>query len=247
MPPTRPPTPTLGRQLRAVGVLLVVLAGLAGVAWGVYRGTVGRPLLAGEHRRDFGTVMLEGQALVLEHTFVLSNRTGDVIEIEGVRTTCGCTVAEPNIRSIEPGASVDIAATLTLKRDGRKTAKVFLMCSNGRREVLRLDAAARKSQRLSPGPGPGRLEPGRPLTRVIFYIDYDSNKPPPPPRLAAPAGVRAEFTQWTQTTRRQRTQGLPARWRGEVRLELEADTLPDHAFVAVEMAPDQKVSIPLAK
>jgi hypothetical protein len=245
LPPDRPPA-TLGRQLRVAGGLLLLLLVLAGAAYGVWWYTVGRPFLAGENRIDFGIAQLAGEPVTFKHTFVLTNYKSRPVEIRDIRTTCGCAVAEPSTRMLEPGESVEIASTLTLKKEGLKTARIFLIYDEGfERDTLHLRGAAQMKQRLSVAPGPAELGPGALLQRVIFFIDYDGNDLPPAPSITAPAEVDAEFTQWTQMTRRRRATGLPARWRGEIRLSLVGESLPDDAVVAVSVDPDHKASIPL--
>ncbi|MHC4128650.1 MAG: DUF1573 domain-containing protein [Planctomycetota bacterium] len=245
LPPDRPP-PTLGRQLRAAGGLLLVALVLVGAAYGVWWYLAGRPVLTGDDAVDFGTAQLVAEPVTFKHTFLLTNRKRRSIEIRDIKTTCGCAVAEPSTTTLEPGASVEIASTLTLKREGLKDARIFLIYGDGtERDVLHLRGAARLKQRLSVVPGPAALAPGAVVERVLFYLDYDSNDSPPAPRITAPAEVRAEFTQWTQMTRRRRAQGLPARWRGEVRLERADEASPDHATVVVEVGADQKAQIPL--
>ena len=245
LPPDRPPA-TLGRQLRVAGGLLLLVLVLTGAVYGVWWYIVGRSVLAGDHSIDFGTAQFVGEPVTFKHTFVLTNRKGRPIEIRDVRTTCGCAVAELSTRMLEPGESVEIASTLTLKNEGLKTARIFLIYDEGfERDTLRLRGAAQRKQRLSVAPGPAKLGPGALVERVIFYVDYDGNDLPPAPSITAPAEVRAEFTQWTQMTRRRKAKGLPARWRGEIRLSLAGEALPDDAAVVVSVGPDQKASIRL--
>jgi hypothetical protein len=240
------PRATLGRQLRAAGGLLLLLLIFAGAAYGLWWVTVGRPVLAGENDHDFGVVQLSGKPAVLEHTFQLTNRSGRVVEIRDIRSSCGCAVAEPSIRSLEPGASVEIAAALTLKREGIKKASIFLLYGDGsERDVLHVRGAAQMRDRLTLVPGPGALPSGALVQRVVFFVDYEGNDRPPRPVITAPAEVRAEFTQWVQMTRRGRAKGLPARWRGEVRLQRAGETLPASTTVIVAVGTDQQVEIPL--
>ncbi|MHC4217503.1 MAG: DUF1573 domain-containing protein [Planctomycetota bacterium] len=240
------PRATLGRQLRAAGGLVLLLLLFAGAAYGLWWVTVGRPVLAGENDHDFGVVQLSDKPAVLDHTFQLTNRSSRIVEIRDIRTSCGCAVAEPSTRSLEPGASVDIAATLTLKREGIKKARIFLIYGDGNeRDVLHVQGAARKRERLTLVPGPAALPSGALVQRVVFFVDYEGNDRPPSPRITTPPEVRAEFTHWVQMTRRGRAKGLPARWRGEVRLQRAGETLPPDTTVIVAVGADQQVEIPL--
>ncbi len=233
------------RQLRAVVVLVLVAGGVLGTAYGVYRLTVGRPTLSGERSHDFGTVELLDKPVELEHTFVLTNRSRRRVEIANVKTSCGCTVAEPSTRLLEPGDSVKIEATLTMKDDVRKKAKSYLDYGADDVDVLYLEAFARLRQRLKVAPGRDTLGPGETLDRLIFYLDYDSNEPPPAPRITGPEGVAAEMNGWTKVAGRRTSTGSAARWRSRLRVELTADTLPPDASVVIEVGTEQKLTIPL--
>ncbi len=54
---------------------------------------------------DFGSVI---EGIAVAHTFVLKNVGDDVLEISGVRSSCGCTTADLATTSIDPGSSVDL-------------------------------------------------------------------------------------------------------------------------------------------
>ncbi len=239
-----PPT-LIRRQIRAVVALLVIAGGVLGVAYGVYRLTVGRPMLAGQRSHDFGTVELVDNAVDLQHTFVLTNRSRRTIEIANVKTSCGCTAADPSTRTLPPGASVEIAATLTLKDDVRKKASIYLDYGAEDVDVLHLEAFARLRHRLKAAPGPDRLEPGETIDRLIFYLDYDSNDAPPAPRITTPPGVRAEINEWAKVAGRRPSTGSAARWRSRLRLELTNGPPATDGDVLIEVGPDQKLTIPL--
>ena len=156
-------------------------------------------------------------------------------------------MAKPSLEVLEPGATVDVNATLTLKREGLKEARIILLYDDGtKRDTLHVRGAAQRSQRLGFLPGPATVGTQQPLERVLLYIDYDSNRPPPAPRITAPDGVRAEFTQWTQTARRARAKGLPARWTGDVRIHRDGESLPQGATVTVEVGTDHKADLLIA-
>ena len=78
--------PTLRRQLRAALVLLLIVVGILGSAWGAYRVTVGRPRLEGVRHHDFGLGTLVNGRAEFGYTFVLTNTGSSTIEIENIRT-----------------------------------------------------------------------------------------------------------------------------------------------------------------
>lgn len=242
------------RRLRAAGALVVIVVAVVGGAWGIYRLTAGRAVLAGARRHDFGIVQLD-EPVTLEHAFALTNRGGRPVDIAEVRTTCGCTAATPSATTVEPGASVEIAATLTLKQEGRKDARIFVTYRDGDVDVLHLGASARLRRRLTAGPaladGKGGIEIPRPqdaavLVIEVYYRDYDSNGEPPAPRVTAPQGTRAEFLGWERAAMRQRARELPARWRGRVAVERGADAPAGGPIAAIEVD-DQKVEVRAAE
>ena len=232
------------RQLRAAVVLLLIAGGILGSAYGAYRLTVGRPMLAGERRHDFGNVELGDDHVTLEHTFVLTNTSRRTIEIVGLETTCGCTVVDPSTRSVGPGESVEIEATLTLRKEGRKKSKIFLHYDANDVDVLYLEGWARNRVRLWVRKGSMRPDVGGVLEREIVFIEYDDNDEPPTPVLTPGDGIDATFSGWEQV-KSVRSNGWPARWRGRVQLTRTAPTLAPDAAVEVAVGPDQTVRLAL--
>ncbi len=239
------PRPTLRRQLRAALVLLLIIGGILGSAWGAYRMTVGRPNLDGERRHDVGVATLVDGPVVFTHTFTLTNTGSSTIEIANIRTGCGCTVAETSTRSIDPGGTLEIAATLTLKKEGRKTSRIFLEYGGSDVDVLHVQGWARHAKQLSLAPGPTRLITGEVLTRLLSFRDYETNDEPPAPVLVTPAGVKAKFSGWKQALRLRPRHGMPARWRGQVRVRHDEGTLAADAAVEISVGPDESVRLPL--
>ena len=242
----RPPRSGILRQLRAALVLLLIVGGVLGSAWATYRLTIGKPLLDGVRRHDFGMALLIDGPVKFQHTFVLTNTSRRTIELANIRTACGCTVAEPSTRTIGPGEVLEIDATLTLKNQGHKTSKIFLEYGGTDLDVLYVEGSARKQQRLSVAPGPKKLDPGVDLQRVILFLDYDGNDEPPAPSITAPDGVDAVFGGWEQVMRVRSARGLPAQWRGRITLRHTGGSLSAAAAAEVTVGADQAVRLPLA-
>ncbi len=237
--------PTLRRQLRAALVLLLIVVGILGSAWGAYRVTVGRPRLEGVRHHDFGLGTLVNGRAEFGHTFVLTNTGSSTIEIENIRTSCGCTVAESSTRSLGPGETIEIAATLTLKTEGRKTSRIFLEYGGSDVDVLHLEGWARQPNQLSLAPGPTRLIPGAVLGRLLSFRDYETNDEPPPPSFRTPPGVQATFFGWKQVARLRSRDGMPARWRGQFSVRCDDGALEAGAAVEISVGPDEFVRLPL--
>ncbi|MCX5694089.1 MAG: DUF1573 domain-containing protein [Candidatus Omnitrophica bacterium] len=54
---------------------------------------------------DFGVVK---QGDVLKHDFILKNETNDILEINSIHTSCGCTVSQSDKKSLMPQESTVI-------------------------------------------------------------------------------------------------------------------------------------------
>ncbi len=224
----------LYRQLRAGAVLLLFLGAVGAAGLGVYRMTVLAPTLDGERYHTFETVELVDEPVYLEHTFVLTNRQRQPIQIEQVTSSCGCTTAEPSTRKVAPGASVEIATTLRLNHEGVKKSHVNIVYGGTSLDTLYLQGSARLAHRLRVFPG-AATQPGQPLERLILYIDYDTNEQPPQPGFTPPPGVSAEFAGWEQIEPLRPSVGTPARWRGRLRITVAEDSATPGAPLVVRV------------
>ena len=219
---------------------------LVGGGWGIFRLTIAQPLLGGGHDHDFGVIELRGEPVLLDHTFSLTNNSSRPIEIRDVKTTCSCTVADIETPyTIAAGETLDVMAKLNLKSHGHKLQRIFLNCGPDGVDTLRLHATGRNKQRLILPSGGFMLEPGTPVDRLVIYSDYDSNDPPPPPKITPLEGVRAEFDTWEILRRRSRAEGFPARWGGRLTIEQTGVELPEPAEVILTVGADQTLRVPL--
>ncbi|HOK09136.1 MAG TPA: DUF1573 domain-containing protein [Candidatus Hydrogenedens sp.] len=66
----------------------------------------------------------------VEHEFVIKNAGDGLLKISNVKTTCGCTVAQPEKKEIAPGDTTKIKATLTLAGRQGPIAKQITVDSN---------------------------------------------------------------------------------------------------------------------
>ena len=57
---------------------------------------------------DFGQVK---QGVILKHDFELKNQTNDILEINNIHTSCGCTASESDKKSLMPQESTAIKVT----------------------------------------------------------------------------------------------------------------------------------------
>ena len=76
---------------------------------------VGPKLTVSENEYEFGKI---AQGVEVTHDFIISNTGGDILEIQKVRASCGCTAAAPEKDRLEPGEST--AITVKFNSAGRK-------------------------------------------------------------------------------------------------------------------------------
>ena len=76
---------------------------------------------------DFGSV---AEGIAVTHTFMLENTGDEVLEISGVRASCGCTTAELATDSIEPGESVALEVLVDTAGFGGTISKSITVYSN---------------------------------------------------------------------------------------------------------------------
>ncbi|MCX8064868.1 MAG: DUF1573 domain-containing protein [Candidatus Hydrogenedentes bacterium] len=66
----------------------------------------------------------------VEHDFVIKNVGTGVLQISRVSTTCGCTVAQPEKKELQPGESTVVKATLNLTGRSGPISKSITVFSN---------------------------------------------------------------------------------------------------------------------
>lgn len=76
---------------------------------------------------NFGSIV---EGIAVEHTFVLQNTGDEVLEISGIRASCGCTTADLATDSIEPGESVDLEVLIDTAGFGGTISKTITVYSN---------------------------------------------------------------------------------------------------------------------
>ncbi len=97
----------------------------------------GARILSPEPVYDFGEVDSEEK---VEHAFVIRNVGTDQLEIRNVRTSCGCTVAQPDKKSLAPGEETKVSATLSLKgRQGAQTKTITIESNDPENPTYKLE------------------------------------------------------------------------------------------------------------
>lgn len=99
--------------------------------------TGGKPkIVCDEPEFDFGERRNDEK---VEHEFIVKNAGDGLLLIDKVKTTCGCTVAQPEKKDLQPGESTKIKATLTLaNRQGPQTKQITVESNDPETPVLTL-------------------------------------------------------------------------------------------------------------
>ncbi len=84
-----------------------------------------------ETNHDFGTVE-EGK--VVNYNFVITNKGNATLEIQDIKTSCGCTAALLNNKSIKPGEEDSIKVQLDTKNHTGKMVRTVTIKSNDPKE-----------------------------------------------------------------------------------------------------------------
>lgn len=113
--------------LRAFGLACGLLAAAAGRA----QDAGGPRLVLSQDSWDFGAVWVEERPTL---TLTVRNEGTAELRLTDVRSTCGCTVAQPTRRVVPPGESTDIQVTFdTTGKQGAVTSQVIVESNDARR------------------------------------------------------------------------------------------------------------------
>jgi hypothetical protein len=89
---------------------------------------VGPKISYQESNYDFGDVS-EGDIVV--HDFEIYNTGGDVLKINHVRASCGCTAVKPEKDVLEPGEATTIKVSFnTARRKGKQRKHVYVLSND---------------------------------------------------------------------------------------------------------------------
>jgi uncharacterized cupredoxin-like copper-binding protein len=84
-------------------------------------------LVLQQSEHDFGDIV---QGEVVSHVFVLSNSGGDLLIINNVRPSCGCTAAMPEKNELGPGESTNLNVSFNSKGRMGKQKKIVRIETN---------------------------------------------------------------------------------------------------------------------
>lgn len=85
---------------------------------------------------EFGDV---NQNDLVNHSFVITNTGGDVLQILDVKASCGCTAASPDKKELKPRESTQIKVTFNSKgRKGPQTKTITIKTNDPEQPVITL-------------------------------------------------------------------------------------------------------------
>lgn len=93
-----------------------------------------------KEKHDFGKAV-DGEMLMYD--FVITNSgTGDLI-LKTIRSTCGCTVAQPEKMELKPGESTKLHVEFdTAQREGEQQKYIYIYSNDPKKRELRIAVAA---------------------------------------------------------------------------------------------------------
>ncbi len=143
------------------------LTGLtAGGSTGSASVTVAQPVY------DFGAVF---QGTQVKHTFSLTNKGPGPLTIGDVQTSCGCTVAQPTKRQVQPGETSDITAVFDTSSDKGPAQRLITVHTNDpQHKQLTLTMKGDVKVKVDATPIPvvfDKVKQGTDQTRTVLVTD----------------------------------------------------------------------------
>ena len=101
---------------------------------------VGPKIAFQESSFDFGNIA-EGE--IVEHDFEIYNNGGDVLIINHVRASCGCTAVKPDKSHLKPGEGTTIKVSFnSTNRKGKQSKSVYVLTNDPETPEVRLSFTA---------------------------------------------------------------------------------------------------------
>ncbi len=214
------------RFLFVLGAAIVIAILLVKVIW------FGSPL-SGQKTHDFGIIEVERPTSMVEHTFVLTNQSGEDLVLVDVIPDCGCATTQAYQSVIPKGEDLILPVQFKLRQSQLRRSTIRLVFENGKVEIISLQAEGRMKQPLRISPVRIVLTPeGGEVFATLGMERFDDTRPPKP-EFKLPEGMRLKSEKWKQKSKNKSWEKIPANW--SMRLELKTDLqLPeDSQFVIV--------------
>ncbi|MCI0629704.1 MAG: DUF1573 domain-containing protein [Phycisphaerales bacterium] len=170
----------------------------------------------GESNVDLGEHDLRNSRLELDHRFLLRNSLSKPVQIQSVKTSCGCTGASASISTVPAGEVVEVSAQLRLTAPGRRVEQVWLNLGELGIHTLVISATAHRPHDFFVPQKSVLLPLGSSKTIIAVATNTESDSEPQAPTITAPHGVAAQFEGWSLIHQRDQSRRRPARWHGTV-------------------------------
>jgi hypothetical protein len=129
---------------------LLLVAGLATAAQAQTapdtRATAEEALTLKEASYNFGKI---AQNRPVTHVFQVTNTSKEVIRLENVQASCGCTTPEWSREPIQPGATTDIKVGYNAALEGTFTKSVTIVYNNNQTKTLLISGNVYKAPATS--------------------------------------------------------------------------------------------------
>lgn len=121
-----------------------------------------------ERTRDFGSVP---HGPLLTHSFPITNKTKNVVQVANVRVSCGCVSAHAQHTVLQPGEATAIVANMDTSRfHGHKSVTVYVTFSQPQWEEVSLVVSANSRADVSISPSTmafGKIQRGTSPTSTV--------------------------------------------------------------------------------
>ena len=157
------------------GCWLVIVCGLATAA--PAEAARWADALFSEQAHDFGPVP---RGAKVRHTFVLTNRLGEMVTIMNVRASCGCTSGHANATTVAPGKTATVEAEMDTRNFvGKKSTVLYvdLMTASGKQAEARLGVSSYILSDIVLNPGGidfGTVTKGQTASQVLTIDRVDA-------------------------------------------------------------------------
>jgi hypothetical protein len=129
-------------------------------------------VVVAEPEFDFGSIY-QGQSV--RHAFVFSNAGDEPLEVEKVRSSCGCTAVLASAKTLAPGESGEIEANFDSTRfRGSISKTIYLYTNDLTQPVSQLYVKGKVKEVVSAEPKQlnfGQLEIGQPTTLPVTLVN----------------------------------------------------------------------------
>jgi hypothetical protein len=201
--------------------------------------------IEGATQHDFGTLVFNEQLITLHHSFVLTNVSGKVLQLESVSTSCGRTSAFASRSQVPPNGTVEIDTEMRLDKPGRLVARVWLQFRDVGAQTLEITAMAARTHDTFATRRSIALRKDVPSELLLVATNLDTDNAPPDPKVEAPAPVSAVFGGWMLVHPQDAASGRPARWHGYLTIASTTDELPSRSKLHLRFSESNAAAVDL--